>query len=167
MELGNYLDMLERKFTRHFQIERNKSLYGEDIELYCRCNMRMGRTLLTKNDIIDCFETNEHILVKSFNMLDDKRLSDFLSLLNKFFEEHIHPNKEHRSTHIYGVMVCNNTDIPDKLLDKVKHFRHEKIFKFYFHGFASIKLVLVNLNNNEVITSKGAKEVKKVYLPTP
>lgn len=167
MELASYLDMLERKFTKHFQIEHDKKLWGEDIELYCRCNMRMGRTLLTKNDIIDCFETNEHILVKSFNMLDDKRLSDFVSLLKKFSEEHVHPNKEHRSSHIYGVIVCNNADIPDKLLAKVKHFRHEKIYKFYLNGFASIKLVLVNLNNNEVITSKGAKEVKKVYLPTP
>lgn len=167
LDSENYLELLERKFTKHFQIERNKRLYGEDIEMYCRCNMRMGRTLITKNDVIDCFETNEYILIKSFNVFDSRSMFDFVSLLNKFLEEYIRPNREHRSTQIYGVMVCNDSDIPDTLLTKIKHFKHEKIYKFYLHGFASIKLVLVNLNSHEVITSKGAKEVKKVYLPTP
>ena len=61
--------------------------------------------------------------------------------------------------------MCN-TAIDKSTENFIKKFKFNKPYKLYFHGWSDIRLLLVDLSNNLVISNKQGKKVKKVYIPT-
>jgi hypothetical protein len=166
MDKTLYLEILNQKFQRHFQIKNNEIIFQKQFDLYAKYSETTGRTFVTQKDIIDKFEVNEHCFVKTMENLDLETIYNFSEFFKQLTINLVKPHKEHKSTNITGVLVSENP-ISEDIQNFVKKFNYSKYYKFYLQGYSDVRLVVVDLTNKSVITNKKGKEVKKVYLPTP
>jgi len=65
------------------------------------------------------------------------------------------------STYITGVLIGNHID--ENAIKAVEKYNCKKAFCFYLKGWCDVRLVYVGLNDNEIITNKDGKKVKKIY----
>lgn len=158
-----YLELMEARLRSYFEIERDKMLENETFDLYGKYHMVLGRTFLSKKDIIDKFETNEHTMIKCVNYLDQRELEEYLAYLSELPKKLVSLNKYHKSTYLNFVLVCSNNVQCD--IGTIKKYRYEKIFGFYFKGFCEVRLVVVELPTGKVFTNRDGKRVKKAYMP--
>lgn len=165
MTQDEYIENLQKKFERHFNIEKDITLFGEAINIYAKhCNIS-GRTFITQNDIIDRCENNEHCLVKRFDTVTEKDIQGFGQFLKTVVEKLVNPGKDHMSTYITGVIVANN--VADNVRKAIQNYKYNKAFKFYLHGWCDIRYICVDLGKREVITNRAGGKVNKVYNLTP
>ena len=66
------------------------------------------------------------------------------------------------SSTITGVLVLDYKP-EDNIIQKIKRFKYHKGFAFGFRGWADIRLILVTMDDNYIVTNKKGKEVKEVY----
>lgn len=158
-----YLKLMEARLRNYFEIEKEKVLEGETFNLYGKYQMMLGRTFLGKKDIIDKFETNEHVMIKCVDCLKQSELEGYLAYLSELPKKLVSLNKYHKSTYLNFVLVCSNNIQCDTTT--IKKYRYEKIFGFYFKGFCEVRLVVVELPTGKVFTNRDGKRVKKAYMP--
>jgi hypothetical protein len=161
MTQDEYIEYLQRKFERHFDIERNITLHGEIIDLHAKFRNISGRTFITKKDVIDRCENYEYCYIKKFNNVTEEEVADYGRLLKRIVDEGIEPGRDHMSTYITGVIAANSiNEIARKAIGK---YSYSKAYSFYLRGWCDVRLICINLDNNEIITNKSGKRVKKVY----
>lgn len=166
MEKNNYLNLLNERFKRHFQVKSNQLIIGENIDIYARYSETTGRTFITQKDIIDKFEVNEYCFIKTLEGANLDTLQSFTEFLKLLTVDFVKPHKEHRSTNITGVLVCEESISKDIELF-VKKFKYSKYYKFYLQGYSDIRLIVVDLSNKIAVANKKGESVKKVYSPAP
>ncbi|GAA0122497.1 MULTISPECIES: hypothetical protein [Clostridium] len=165
MELQLYLNNLSEVFKRNFELYNDIVIFDKKLSLYGKYKDIGGRTFLTQNDVIDKFEIYEHCLVQSYDDLKYEDLVNFSDYLKDMTIKLVKPNGEHRSSIITGIAVSKN-NISKDICNYTKKFKYNKYYKFTLHGWSTVKLVVIDLYNNKVITNKAAKEDYKVYLHT-
>ncbi len=166
MDMPNYTSLLSKRLNNYFDIKYNNLLLSNNFDLFASAKLVLGRTMVSQKDILDKFESNEYILVKYFDSLDDCKIDNFIEYIKNTPNLLVKPHKEHKSSYINAIIVCNT--LPNKsAINKIKNFKYEKIYKFYFQGFCEIRLFIVGLSDNLVLSNKAGKKLKKVYLPTP
>ena len=165
MDIHNYKKSLSNRLTTYFNINNNKSS-NKEFDLFAYAHLELGRTFISSKDIIDKFNSNEYILVKYFDDLNHDTVDNYISHIKNLLPSLIKPDYYHKSSYVNGVIVCNNTP-PKDIIDKIKKFKYEKIYKFYFNGFSELRIFLVSLNDNLVFCNKCGKKYKGVYLPIP
>jgi hypothetical protein len=165
MKYEEYIDMLKLKFERHFQIETDITILGRKIDLSAKFSNVSGRTFITKNDIIDKYENHEYCYIKKYDAVTEEEVNAYGQFLKEIVEECIEPGKDHMSTYVTGVIISNNID--DNAKKAVEKYSYSKVYSFYLKGWCDVRLICVRLDNNEVITNKTGKRVKRVYQITP
>ncbi|QCX34270.1 hypothetical protein FDN13_11470 [Caloramator sp. E03] len=166
MECNVYINNLQNKFSRYFDIERNINISGTEIDMFAKYFERCARTLITQKDVIDAYENNEICFIKCYEALSLEKVYEFENFLKNAVARYVKPHKEHMSTYITGVIVCKD-EIDSECVKEIKKFKYSKAFKFFLHGWCEVRFVAVDLLNNSVITNKQGKSVKKVYQITP
>ncbi|MGH4119688.1 hypothetical protein [Clostridium sp.] len=165
MIASNYIETLSIKYNKNFNVSVDVSLCEKRINLFAEHNGIGGRTFITQKDIIDRFEFNEYCVVNVYNSINREEVSEYTEYLKTLVTALVKPHREHKSSTITGVIVCN-TSIDKSTKKFIKKFKYTKSYKLYFHGWSDIRLILVDLSNNLVIPNKRANSVKKVYIPT-
>jgi len=166
MKKDYYLNLLNERFQKHFQINNNKLILGETFDIYAKYSEVTGRTFVTQKDIIDKFEVNEHCFIKVLDSVNLETIYGFTEFLKQLTVSFVKPHREHRSTNLTGVIVSEkpiNKEI-EKFVTKFKYCRY---YKLYLQGYSDVRLVVVDLHNKTTITNRKGEHVKKVYLPTP
>ncbi|MGE5676442.1 MAG: hypothetical protein ACM3ZR_00115 [Pseudomonadota bacterium] len=165
MNRQEYMETLERKYARHFDIDRNIAIFGENLDIYAKHYNINVRTFITKNDIIDRYENNEYCFVKGFEKITGAETEAFEELLKTAAGNLVKPDREHMSTYITGVLVAES--IEENAVKAIKAFRYSKAYKFYLHGWCDVRYIGVDLGKETIITNKAGKVVNKVYSITP
>ncbi|MGE5631067.1 MAG: hypothetical protein ACM3TR_08235 [Caulobacteraceae bacterium] len=166
MTYDEYLEKLQRRFERHFIVETNVGILGKNIDLHARfCNVS-GRTFITQSDVIDRCENYELCYIKRYEGVSVGDVAEFGEFLKRAVDEFVNPGDDHMSTYVTGVMITDNVcgDSARKAVEKLKH---SKAYRYYLRGWCDVRLICVDLGNQEVITNKAGKRVKKVYQLTP
>lgn len=165
MTQDDYVENLQKKFERNFNIEKDIALFGETIDVHAKFSNISGRTFITKYDVIDRCENYEYCYIKKFDTVTEEETVAYGRFLKKIVDEHVEPGKDHMSTYVTGVIIGNN--INENARKSIKKFRYSKVYDFYLRGWCDVRLICVGLNNNEIVTNKAAKRVQKVYQVTP
>jgi len=161
-----YIENLFMKYNKNFNVSRDIELCNRKISLLAEYKGIGARTFITQKDVIDKFEFNEYCIVNVYDAIRMEDVVEYTEYLKTLIEFLVKPHREHKSTTITGVMVCN-ASIDKSTESFVKKFTFNKPYKLYFYGWSDIRLLIVDLNNNLVISNKAGKIVKKVYIPTP
>ena len=154
MKYEAYIEMLKLKFERHFHIET-------DMVMLAKFSNVSGRTFITKNDIIDRYENHEYCYIKKYDTVTEEEITAYGQFLKKIADEYIKPGKDHLSTYITGVIIGNS--INDNARKVAEKFNYSRVYSFYLKGWCDVRLIYVGLDNNEIVTNKAGKNVKKVY----
>lgn len=161
MTHDEYMENMQRKFEKHFEIEKDITFLGERIDIHARfCNIS-GRTFITKNDVIDRCENYEYCYIKKFDNVSEEKVASYGQFLKKIADEFVKPGIDHMSTYITGVIIGNSID--DDAKNAVRQYSYSKAYSFYLRGWCDVRLICVDMNNNEIITNKAGRRVQKVY----
>jgi len=165
MLANNYMENLIAKYYKNFNIRKNIDLCDKKISLYAEYKGIGARTFITQKDVIDKYEFNEYCIVNVYNSIHMEEVIEYTEYLKTVINNLVEPHREHKSSTITGVIVCD-TSVDKNTENFIKKFKFTKPYKLYFHGWSDIRLLLVDLSNNLVISNKQGKSVKKVYIPT-
>lgn len=165
MELDQYLDELEKKLIRSFDIFRNHEVNNEEYDLFARYHLRAEKYFLTKSAKIYAMENNEYILIKKFENLDKAGLDRFTNSMVRNIDELVELHDEHMSSIITGVILV---DKPLEQMDadirkNVEKFKYHKGFSFGFKGWVDIRVIITSLNDGSNIANKKGREVSEIY----
>ena len=160
-----YMENLIAKYNKNFNISKNIDLCDKKISLFAEYKGVGARTFITQKDVIDKYEFNEYCIVNAYNTINMEEVVEYTEYLKTLINTLVKPHREHKSSTITGVIVCN-TSIDKSTENFIKKFKFNKPYKLYFHGWSDIRLLLVDLSNNLVVSNKQGKSVKKVYIPT-
>ena len=162
MDYKEYLDNIEKKLEGYFDISKCYKINGYEYDLFAEYHLRTERYILSKKAVIYAMENNEYSLIKYFKSLDSNILNTYLDSLIKSIDIIVKPDENHMSSIITGVLVSEYK--PDSyIVDTVKKFKYHKGFAFGFKGWVDIRLILVTIGDNYIVTNKKGKEVSKVY----
>lgn len=164
MKYDAYIEMIKSKLERHFQIETDLVILENTIDMFAKFSDVSGRTFITKNDIIDRCENYEYCYFKKYDTVTKEEVTAYGQFLKKIVDERIKPDKDHMSTYVTGVIICNS--ISDNVKEAVERYSYSRAYSFYLKGWCDVRLILVGLDNNEIVTNKAGKKVKKVYAIT-
>jgi len=162
MDYKEYLDNIERKLKSYFDIERDYDFNGYPLDLYAKFHFRNERYILSKKLVIYAIENNEYIFIKYFDGIDGTCLKEFIDLLIKSIDEVVKPDENHMSSVITGVLVTKYKP-NEEIVDAIRKFKYHKGFAFGFRGWVDIRLVLVTMKDEYIVTNKKGKEVREVY----
>ncbi|HEY8363523.1 MAG TPA: hypothetical protein VIK77_11745 [Tissierellaceae bacterium] len=162
MEYKEYLDNIEKKLQRYFDIERDCTFNGYPLDLFAKFHFRNERYVLSKKFVVYAYENHEYIFIRRFDEINEIHLKEFTDFLINSIDDVIEPDENHMSSVVTGVMVTD-TKPSEEILETIKKFKYQKGFAFGFRGWVDIRLILVSINNNYIITNKKGKEVREVY----
>lgn len=164
MDNNAYIDMLCERYTRYFDIKRDYALLGKNIDIFAEYNMKNQRFFLTKGAVIFSFENFEYCIVKAFDhRVDESEIEDFTEFLKEATNKLVKPNDEHMSTYVSGIIVSDKGFCAEAI-KRAKKFKYSKNFMFTLKGWCDVRLLLVDLMENQIITNSKGREVKKNYI---
>ena len=102
--------------------------------------------------------TNENKIFSPDDLLPDD------NFLENTIDQLVEPNMNHKQSYITYIKVVEN-GIPDNLIKNIKRFSYSKSFALGFMGWCDIRLIIVDLANNQVFANKKGEKVKHNYLP--
>lgn len=161
MTVDKYLENINKRFEKHFEVEKDAVIFGEQIDIVAKFCDISGRTFITKADIIDRCENYEYCYIKKFDIVTEAHVNAYGQFLKKLVDEQIKPGKDHMSTYVTGVIVGNNIDTNAK--KSISKFSYSRAYSFYLRGWCDVRYICVSIDDNEVITNKAGKRVQKVY----
>lgn len=153
MNLTEYLDNIEKKLQRSFDIQRDYIINDYDYDLFAEYHIRAERYILVKKAVIDAMETNEYCLIKYFNNIDQSILQGFINSLVDAIDVVVDVNDGHMASIITGVMVLENKP-SNVIIEIIEKFKYHKGFAFGFKGWVDIRLILVAMNEKHIVTNK-------------
>lgn len=162
MNSQTYLEIIEKKLSGYFDIEKPYVYRDTEYEVFAKSFIRNEKYFASKKLTIYAFENNEYTFVKTFSKLSEKEFLQVTEDLKKAAEDYVDPHKEHMSTVITGVIVVDNS-LEDDLKKMVEKFSFSRSFAFGFKGWVYIRFLVVDLNKGEVISNKRGREIKKFY----
>lgn len=162
MDFNNYLDIIEKRLEKNFDIIRNYTIDNYDFDFFAKYNARTEQYILTKKTVIDAMENNEYCFIKYYDGLEKDRFKTYTNSLIEMVNTLVNPTEEHMSSTITGVIVLDKKPSLD-IIEVIKKFKYHKGFAFGFKGWVDIRLILVTMDDKYIVTNKKGKEVSKVY----
>jgi len=165
MEFSQYLNLIKNKLQSNFDKNDDFNIDGYTYDLFAEYHQRSERFFLTKKATIFGIENNEYILIKHFDNINKTILDNHICNLIKSIDFIVKPHDDHMASIITGIIVLdNNITSKDKLIiDSVKKFKYHKGFSFGFKGWVDIRLLIVFLKDDYMLTNKKGEEVATVY----
>lgn len=161
--LEEYLEKLEKRYQAHYNVERNKTVAGKELDIYAMSIIEHFRHVLTKKIKIDHYQEREIILVKGFEQLiqaeEIKELSHYLIAVNK---ELVVPSFDIMSHALNGIIISSQ-GFSKEAIKYAQKFKYGRTFCLGIKGWCDIRLLLIDINNNCVFCNVRGKEVVEVY----
>ena len=152
MESDSYLSMLRDRYSLYFDINPPKLLKSiSNVELCASHYLKVAKSSIFSRSIeIYSIEEYEHCFVR----LIDKKvyvedLVNFTTEVRLAGDKIIEPNEHHKKTVLTCVVIAEK-GIENNAIDYVRKFKFEQSYRFYFHGWSEIRIVLVDLASSVV-----------------
>ena len=163
MNVTEYIDLIQTRLQRNFDIESDIKMFDQQIQLYGKSEIHNESYFASKKVKVWRAENHEFCFVKSYEFLDDKNINDFKNFLITAVDYLVKPHSEHMSSIITGVMVVDN--IQESLEKEILGFKHKKTYALTFKGWSDVRLLAISPRSNRVISNRKGKEVENFYLP--
>ena len=149
------LEAVLNSYKSYFDIERVVD-QGSIVAKAC-FHSRTEKFVLVKSVKVWVVETNDYVYVYSTPFLD---LDEFTKCKEKSISEglmQIHPHNEHMCSYITAIILADTID--PLVISKIKSCKFSKNFLLTFHGWAILRLLVLDINTPAVIANKAGKEL--------
>ncbi|WP_461207566.1 hypothetical protein [Clostridium sp. DL1XJH146] len=160
----SYKEKLKDSLDAYFNVDLDKEVYNKKFDLYASFNQRNAKYMLVKNAEIYAFKTDEYVFYEHFE--ETLKISD-IETIKEFIEsninEMVHVDKEHMSS-IFNFIITVDNGIDDETLKAIKKFKFHKSFKFGLNGWSDVRLMVIDLEKDELYSNRFAKKEGKRFL---
>lgn len=166
MNKADYCALLSQRLSKYFDVTQNGVYGGKTYDIAASYAARENQTVLFKENVMDYSESNEICLVSVNSPQDGASVrQDLLSLPQTAIDLAGTVSRHHKSTTVLRVFICESI-APKEIVQAVRRFSWSKSFRFGFWGWASVKTVLVDLEQSKVYTNGAARDVKAMFIPS-
>ena len=154
------LDKILKSYENNFNIEK----IDNDDEIFAAkafFHSRGEKYILVKKAKIWAMETNEYVYFSTKEISTIEELSEIVQTAYVEGMKEIKPHSEHMCSTISLIII--NESISSELVKDIKKIKKHKSFKFSFHGWMDLKVVAVDLSQNQIYTNAKANDMKKMY----
>jgi len=162
-----YLKDLEERYKYYYEIERNKELLGEVVDIFASSCIEHFRHVLTKKIKIDQYYTREYAVVRAEDSLIDKNeIEKFTNFLKSLINNLVFPSTEVMSTTLSGILITT-VGFSEAAIDFGQRFKYSRSFWLGIKGWCDIRLILVDLREEKLYSNNKGKEVLIAYKIKP
>jgi hypothetical protein len=167
MDCSAYLDKLSQRYKSYFDVHSDYELLGEKLDIFAEFRVHSEKFFLVKSVKVFSFDNFEYCLVKCFNHeISINDLDNYSNYLINVTNKIVKPNSEHMSTFLSGIIISEK-GFSQEVIAKAQKFKYSKDFLFTLKGWCDVRLILVDLARNDVITNSSGKKAKGNYILTP
>lgn len=156
------VERLKTIYQAYYDLKEPPAFVPFPLDLYAHFYQKNEKYFASKRITLWRMEHDEHCLVKVYEEITPDDIDVMTGVLQNGIDYLVKPGPEHMKTFLTGVFITRTTPSPE-ILQMVKKFKCGKAFKFYFHGWCDIRLVVVDLFSQQVITNAAGQEVRKFY----
>lgn len=161
--LTEYLEGLLKRYQLHYDVETNKLISGNKIDIYALSVIEHYRNVFNKKIKIDHYQEREIILVNGFEkFIDVNDINEYFQFLNKVTQELVSPSFDVMSHIINGIMISTN-GFSQEVISASQRFKYSKTFFLGIKGWCDIRLLLIDLKNNNVFYNAKGREIAEIY----
>ena len=161
--MERYLNDLEARFQYYYEVERNKEMFDEKIDIFAKSVTEHFRQVLNNNIKIDQHFTKEYAMVKTlFGLADKKEVEKFSQYLVSSINKLSPPSTNTMCAILNGIIVSDSGFSEDAIRFGEK-FSFSKSFLLGIKGWHDIRLILVDLKNKKVFSNEKGKEIIMAY----
>jgi hypothetical protein len=164
MDYTTYLENVSEKLSCNFDFMDNNEFRGTLFDLTAKSHIRNEKYLATKQTVLYAYENNEYCFFKTMDEVNFKDVDRIFNTIKHVANDFVEPSEEHMSTTFTGIIITEKP-IDEDMKRKIKKLRYQKSYKMGFHGWSSVRLVIVELGTGNVVASREAKKVGKFYEP--
>ena len=162
MEAREYIELLAGRLQPYFDLEKDAGLFGRKVELFGRYSVRHAQTFLTRQDVLDYYDTFEYFLVKIYErVLCLRDFEEFILFLREFVSKTVRPKREHMCSLVNGVLVLER-GMEEELPKRIRKFSFVKNYLFSFQGWSEIRIAAVDLEKEELAVSRRGRGLEKL-----
>lgn len=161
--LPEYLNELTKRYQLHYNVETNKIISGQKVDIFALSVIDHYRNVLTKKIKIDNYQEREIILVRGFkDLVEEREMNDFSQFLTKVTQKMVTPSFDVMSHIINGIIVSSQGFSPD-VISTAQKFKYSKTFFLGIKGWCDVRLLLIDIKNSSVFCNAKGREVVPVY----
>lgn len=164
MNFVQYKNKIIDNLKYNFDINEGCNYGGAVFDVQAESHIRNEKYVASKKAVIYAFENNEECLIKHLHNTSIRQIDKIIEVTKESILKSIQLTDDHMSTTITLILV-SETSIDKQIAKHIKRYKYQKSFKFGLKGWIVFRIVLVDLENEEVICSKEAKKVGGFYQP--
>ncbi|WP_216830475.1 hypothetical protein [Alkalihalobacterium elongatum] len=155
---NSYLDEIVEKYSRHFNIYKEKRLGSIPISFYAEYKRRDEKYFMSKSIPIWGVDNQQYVFVweKDAEVTKDD-VQTFAKELLKSSSSYVPSHNEHMSSILLGVIITNKP-IEKDVVKEVKKLKKLKFLKFGMNGWLECYVGLVHVQNKEVYVNRKGRE---------
>ena len=162
--LLEYLEQLAKRYQLHYNVETNKFIGGQKIDVFALSIIEHYRNVLTKKIKIDCYQEKEFVLVQGWEKLvDEVIVNNFSQFLVHTTQELVIPSFEVMSHILNGIIVSTQGFTPEAI-SAGQNFKYSKTFFLGIKGWCDIRLVLIDIKHNCVFCNAKGREIAQLFI---
>lgn len=156
-------EVLEKLLLAHeawFDIYRDYEFQGRMFGGYAEFHTHGEQYVLVKRAKIWEVDSHQYIFFQTVDSLDEETLEDWTRFMVNEGIKKVVPQENHMSSDIALVLIADSTNA--NVAKAVRKTRFRKNFKLGLEGWADLKLAVVDLSGNCVITNGAGKDLKPI-----
>ncbi|GAB4112179.1 MAG: hypothetical protein Kow00103_00850 [Candidatus Caldatribacteriota bacterium] len=158
-----YLRELEKRYRYYYEIEKNKEILGEIVDIFASSSIEHFRNILTKKIKIDKYYTKEYAIVRVKDaLIDQEKIEKFTNFLKSVLNNLICPSTEVMSTTLSGVLITN-IGFSEEAINFGQKFKFSRSFWLGIKGWCDIRLILIDLKEEKFYSNNKGKEILTAY----
>lgn len=165
MNFDKYKEIINDRLKYNFNVEDDCNYKNIEFDIVAKSQIRNEKYFATKKTVIYAFENHEYCYIKHFEKLNNEVIENITDMFKQTINSDLKPTDEHMST-VFTIVFVTNNEIDELISKKIKKFKYQKNFSFGFKGWAALRILVIDLNQNKVICSKEARKIEKSYRPS-
>lgn len=148
MDAARFTEALKSRLSGYFNIESDACWEGGRFDFTAEFSARTNQTVLTKNRVMDYWETREILLFSVEERFSVERAVPALDFCRTTLASIVRPSRHHKSTSLVRVFAAASFASEEEkkaLFSLVRRFRYSKAHRCMIHGFSEVGAVLVDL----------------------
>ena len=154
-----FFNALLQSYSTYFDIDSDITIDGITYAATAAYHARSEKYVLVKKAKLWAAETNEYVYFFITDKLDTALLQVLTDNVIQTTLKKIHPHNEHMCTHMSLIVLTKH--IHPSTYDAIQRTKFRKSFLFSLHGWTALRLAVVDLTNQSIITNKEGAEIKR------
>ncbi|MDR1835634.1 MAG: hypothetical protein LBQ96_07535 [Fusobacteriaceae bacterium] len=168
MEIKEYFDKLIDIYRSDFDVLAPTAIRGKEYLGYGYFHGNTSRYVLVKRAKIWNVHAFEHIVFMEAGADTEQCFEEARDLIENYMEEHYVRNGEKYppSEHMYSfltVVILTNQQFGGMIREKIRRYKFVRNYLFTIRGYSEGRIIIVNVKDEEILLSRAAKKMEKLY----